>query len=310
MKPLVLTPGDPLGVGPELAARVLARPDREAKRADVVLAGDGDAIARACDQAGVAWMAGMASSDPGRVRIVDTAGGAEPAEVAALRWSVGRILAGEARGLVTGPIHKARLRDRGFTYSGHTDFLGALCGRDRPVMAFVGGKLRVALVTVHIPLAEVSASLSVDAITHTVRTAHAALERDLGLASPRIAILGLNPHAGESGVLGREELDVIGPAVATARQEGIDARGPVSAETAFLQALDGKFDMIVAMYHDQGLAPLKLVDFGRSVNWTLGLPIVRTSVDHGTADDIAWTGKADPSSMEAALCLAEQLTSR
>jgi 4-hydroxythreonine-4-phosphate dehydrogenase len=310
VKPLILTPGDPLGVGPELAATVLGQRRGEAGQRPVVLAGDGAALARACESKALAWTLNPGVVAPGIVRVVDTSQGEEPAEVAALRWATAEIRAGAAAGLVTGPIHKARLRERGFAFSGHTDFLGALCGVERPVMAFVGGRLRVALVTVHIPLASVSAALTAERIVHTVRIADAALRRDLGISRPRLAVLGLNPHAGESGVLGREEIDVIAPAVEQARAEGIAVTGPVSAETAFLQGLQGEHDMIVAMYHDQGLAPLKLVDFGRSVNWTLGLPIVRTSVDHGTADDIAWTGKADPSSMEAALRLAERLVSR
>ncbi|TNE92113.1 MAG: 4-hydroxythreonine-4-phosphate dehydrogenase PdxA [Deltaproteobacteria bacterium] len=310
MKPLILTPGDPLGVGPELAARVLAERVRTGQAVNAVLAGDGEAIRRACAQVALQIATDGPLAGGSGVAVVDTAGGHEPAEVAALRWAVDRIREGMAAGLVTGPIHKARLRARGFTYSGHTDFLADLCGVERPVMAFVGGQLRVALVTVHIPLRAVADALTIELVAHTGRVADAALRRDLRLEAPRIAVLGLNPHAGESGVLGREEIDVIGPAVEVLRAEGIDATGPVSAETAFMKAMDGHYDLVVAMYHDQGLAPLKLVDFGRSVNWTLGLPIVRTSVDHGTADDLAWTGQADPSSFASALQLAERLTSR
>jgi len=232
--------------------------------------------------------------------------GDEPVEVRALRFSVAACLDGRGRALVTGPIHKARLAARGFVHHGHTEFLGELCGVEHPVMAFVGGGVRVALVTVHIPLSAVPAAVTFDAVLHTLRTADRALRTQLGLAAPRLAVCGLNPHAGDGGVLGREELEVIGPACDAARAEGIDARGPVSAETAFLDPASS--DLVVAMYHDQGLVPLKRVDFGRSVNWTLGLPIVRTSVDHGTADDLVGTGRARSDSMEAALRLALDLT--
>ncbi|MCO4746949.1 MAG: 4-hydroxythreonine-4-phosphate dehydrogenase PdxA [Proteobacteria bacterium] len=309
VKPLIVTPGDPLGVGPELAARVLRDRELSGSPTAVVLVGDGASIARAADAVNLRLRADGPFVDGPGVGVVDTSTGDEPAEVGAIRYAVDAITAGRARGLVTGPIHKARLRARGFTYSGHTDFLGALCGAE-PVMAFVGGDLRVALVTVHIPLRAVADAITREAVLHTLKTAHAALERDLGLKAPRLGVCGLNPHAGEDGVLGSEEVAVIGPAVEDARALGIDARGPLSAEAVFRQAAEGQVDLVVAMYHDQGLAPLKLVDFGRSVNWTLGLPIVRTSVDHGTADDIAWTGKADPASFEAALSLAERLTSR
>ncbi|MFT5685880.1 MAG: 4-hydroxythreonine-4-phosphate dehydrogenase, partial [Myxococcota bacterium] len=193
---------------------------------------------------------------------------------------------------------------------GHTDFLGHLCGVGEPVMAFAGGALRVALVTHHLPLMQVGAALSVPVIQRVVRIADAALRNDLGLEVPRIAVCGLNPHAGERGLLGHEELETIGPACDGLRAEGLSVIGPVSAETAFLTAQRGEIDLVVAMYHDQGLAPLKAVDFGRSVNWTLGLPILRTSVDHGTAEHLMGTGRAEAASMIAALTLAEQVLSR
>jgi len=231
--------------------------------------------------------------------------GAEPVEVRAVRWGAQACAEGRGRALVTGPIHKARLAAAGFVHTGHTDLLGAMFGVD-PVMAFVGGAVRVALVTVHIPLQAVSAAVTVPRVLHTLRVTDRALRTQLGLQAPRLAVCGLNPHAGDGGVLGREELEVIGPAVAAAREEGIDARGPISAETAFAEP--DASDLVVAMYHDQGLVPLKWVDFGRTVNWTLGLPIVRTSVDHGTADALVGTGRARSDSMEAALRLAVQLT--
>ncbi|MBM4393840.1 MAG: 4-hydroxythreonine-4-phosphate dehydrogenase PdxA, partial [Deltaproteobacteria bacterium] len=227
---------------------------------------------------------------------------------AALGEAVGLCLRGEARGLVTGPIHKARLAARGFGYRGHTDFLGALAAVENPVMAFVGGGLRVALVTVHEPLARVPGLVTAERVLATLRVVQHDFRAFLGLQAPRIAVCGLNPHAGEGGLLGREEIEQIGPAIAAARDEGIDARGPVSAEEAFMRPEAS--DLVLAMYHDQGLVALKRVDFGRTVNWTMGLPFVRTSVDHGTADALVGTGLARADSMVAALRLAHQLSPR
>jgi 4-hydroxythreonine-4-phosphate dehydrogenase len=299
--PLVVTPGDPRGIGPEVAVRAL-----EGRSGATVLLGDVDAIRRFAPMLRVAegWdaVAGVCALDPSAFAT------GEPIEVAALREGVRACLAGRARALVTGPIHKARLAAQGFAHPGHTEFLGELCGVERPVMAFVGGSVRVALVTVHVPLARVPAAVTRDAVLHVLRTADHALRTHLGISAPRLAVCGLNPHAGDGGLLGDEEITTIAPAVAAARSEGIDACGPVSAEAAFAHP-EGS-DLIVAMYHDQGLVPLKRVDFGRSVNWTLGLPIVRTSVDHGTADDLVGTGRARPDSMVAALELADALTRR
>ncbi|MCB9673596.1 MAG: 4-hydroxythreonine-4-phosphate dehydrogenase PdxA [Alphaproteobacteria bacterium] len=288
--PLVVTPGDPAGIGPEVAARALADlPDVNA-----VIAGDRAAMRPWLDRLGLPF------------EVVEPIG-TEPIEVRALRWAVDACLEGRAAAMVTGPIHKAKLAAQGFTWPGHTGFLGHLCGVPEPVMAFVGGRVRVALVTVHLPLREVPDALTEEVVVHTVRVAAHALA-GLGIEAPVVSVCGLNPHAGDEGLLGREEIDIIAPAVARCRALGIDARGPMSAEAAFLPTTPG--DLIVAMYHDQGLVPLKALDFGRTVNWTLGLPIVRTSVDHGTAYDLVGTGRADPSSMREALKLAQHLTAR
>jgi 4-hydroxythreonine-4-phosphate dehydrogenase len=308
-RPLVATPGDPAGIGPEVTIRALATWPRRGHRRVVVLG-----AARPVREAAraIGWSIAEAGTldealdDPRDVVLVEPTGD-EPVEVAAIRGAVGACLAGRAGALVTGPIHKARLAARGFPFPDHTSFLGALCGVPEPVMAFVGGSLRVALVTVHLPLAAVPAAITRERVAHTIRVADAALRGPLGLATPRLLVCGLNPHAGDAGLLGHEEQDAIGPAVAEARANGLDARGPMSAEAAFLGATRGEGDLVVAMYHDQGLAPLKAVDFGRSVNWTLGLPFVRTSVDHGTADDLVGTGRADPASFTAALDLADRL---
>ncbi len=241
------------------------------------------------------------------VEVIDPGDAVEPVEIAAVRWAVGECLAGRADALVTGPIHKARVAARGFPHPGHTEFLAALCGVTDPVMAFTGGSVRVALVTVHLPLRSVPDAVTTARVLHTIRLAHRACVLQLGLRRAQIAVCGLNPHAGDGGLLGVEDRDEIAPAVLAAREEGIDAIGPVSAETAFLLARRGEVDLVVAMYHDQGLAPLKAVDFGRSVQWTLGLPIVRVSVDHGTGDDLVGTGRADPASMVAAIRFAAEL---
>ena len=303
--PLLVTPG--MGIGPEVTLRALALDGHD----DVVLVGRVAAIEEANQEVGLPL---QRVDEPavlsGSLAIHEPEAQAEPVEVASVRLAAERCLAGAAAGLVTGPIHKRRLVDQGFSFRGHTDFLGALCGVSDPVMAFVGGELRVALVTHDRPLMSVGGALTPALIEGVVRVAASALEADLGLKAPRIAVCGLNPHAGEEGLLGREEIECIGPACAQLRGAGLDVVGPVSAETAFLEARAGRVALVVAMYHDQGLAPLKAVDFGRSVNWTLGLPILRTSVDHGTADALVGTGRADPSSMRAALGLARKVISR
>ena len=230
------------------------------------------------------------------------------AEVAAITYAVQQCLKGYAAAMTTGPINKKKLIDRGFSFSGHTDFLGALCNAE-PVMAFTGGSLKVVLVTTHIPLFKVPKAINAHNIRHTVHTAAHHLRQDLGIANPRFAVCGVNPHAGEEGVLGEEEKNIIHPCCAQLREDGFDVVGAVSAETAFLMARRNEVDMVVAMYHDQGLAPLKAVDFGRSVNWTLGLPIIRTSVDHGTADALVGQNKADHRSLLAAIELADRIAS-
>lgn len=301
--PLLVTPGDPRGIGPEVAVKAaLGHPG------PLVLVGDGPAIsAEALRQGlGLQEVARLDATEAG-CALLEPPPGPEPVEVRALRLAVQACLDGQARGLVTGPIHKARLAARGFPHPGHTDFLGVLCGVQRPVMAFVGRRLRVVLATVHLPLREVPGALDQAGLLHAMRTAHAALRRDLGVPEPILAVCGLNPHAGDAGLIGREEIEIIGPTCDLLRVEGLDVRGPMSAETAARDAAEGRADLLVAMYHDQGLIPLKLLDFGHAVNWTLGLPIVRTSVDHGTADDIAGRGIADPGSMVAAIALAERV---
>ena len=295
MKPLLVTCG--MGIGPEVTFKALAAYQPSLP---VVLLGREEEL----KSSGIPRTFQLIGAEkPSCFWMTDQQ---EPVEVAAIRVATQQCLAGNALGMVTGPINKMALRKQGFGFQGHTDFLGHLCGAD-PVMAFVGGELRVALVTTHIPLMSVAQQLTKERIVHVVQVAAHALQRDLGISHPRFGVCGLNPHAGEQGMLGGEEQDVIDPACQELRRQGFQIEGAISAETAFLLARQKRIDMVVAMYHDQGLAPLKAVDFGRSVNWSIGLPILRTSVDHGTADQLVGKNQADPSSMIAALRLAEQI---
>ena len=305
--PLLVTPG--MGIGPEVTLRAL----EITGTSDVILIGrehplrEVDSVIKMVSVA--SWSMAMKAIKDDLVPILEPSDAGEPIEVAAIRMATERCLAGEASGLVTGPIHKARLVQQGFQFRGHTDFLGHLCGV-QPVMGFVGGELRVALVTTHLPLSAVSSAVNQERVVHTVRIADRSLRESLGLENPRIVVCGLNPHAGEDGLLGNEDRDEIVPAVRELQALGVNAKGPIGVEAAFLAARSGQADLVVAMYHDQGLGPLKAVDFGRSVNWSMGLPIVRVSVDHGTADGLVGTGRAKADSMVSAMKLARTIVKR
>lgn len=218
-----------------------------------------------------------------------------------------RCLAGELAALVTAPISKQLLRDAGYRFEGHTELLAHVARTKRFAMMLVGGPLRVSLATIHVPLAQVPRLLSKRRITEVIELSHDVCKR-FGIRLPRIGVAGLNPHAGEGGLLGHEEQLIIAPAVRQATRKGINATGPWPADTLFHKAYHGEFDAVVAMYHDQGLAPLKMIAFDTGVNLTLGLPFVRTSPDHGTAFDIAGKGIANPASMIAAINLAAELS--
>ncbi|HEX9627555.1 MAG TPA: 4-hydroxythreonine-4-phosphate dehydrogenase PdxA, partial [Acidiferrobacterales bacterium] len=228
-----------------------------------------------------------------------------------------------ATALVTGPVHKGVINDAGIAFTGHTEFLAQLTGVATPVMLLVGGAhgpdrghgplphpLRVALATTHLPLRAVPDAITADALKAVLRVLAADLRRRFGIARPRILVAGLNPHAGEQGHLGREELDCIEPALAELRAEGLDLTGPLPADTLFTRQYLDRADAVLAMYHDQGLPVLKYAGFGAAVNVTLGLPLVRTSVDHGTALELAGTGRADPGSLLAAIDMAAALARR
>jgi 4-hydroxythreonine-4-phosphate dehydrogenase len=243
-------------------------------------------------------------------------GAAAPQVIAWIERAVALALAGEAGGVVTAPIAKAALYDAGFKYPGHTEFIGALTaaapmsGERGPVMMLTAKDLRVALVTVHEPLARVPGLLSQQRIVAVGRVVAEALRRDFGLAAPRLVVAGLNPHAGEGGAIGDEELAIVAPAVAALRQAGIDARGPLPADSLFHDAARRTYDAAICLYHDQALIPVKMLDFWGGVNLTLGLPIVRTSPDHGTAFDIAGKGLARADSLIAAIRMATEIAAR
>jgi 4-hydroxythreonine-4-phosphate dehydrogenase len=295
---LVVTQGDPEGIGPELLLRVAALGDLGPE--DRVVADPGvldDVAARI----GADWAA------RGRAALAAVLAPPPAADqVSALVAAVDRVLARPGSALVTAPFDKAAAARAGFPHPGHTEYLAARAGVSEYCMALVGPRLRVALATIHVPLREVVARLSVDAIARPGRLLADALRAHVGLEAPRIGVLGVNPHAGEGGLMGDEEARIVAPALELLRRERPWAEwlGPLPADTAVARHARGALDGIVAMYHDQGLAPFKLLHFADGVNVTLGLPFVRTSPDHGTARDIAGKGIADPSSMLAAVQLA------
>lgn len=219
-------------------------------------------------------------------------------------------LAGEADAMVTAPVQKSTINAAGIPFSGHTEFLAALCGTDKVVMLLAGGDLRVALATIHLPLAAVPGAITRAGLSDTIRIVDAELRTRFGIAEPRLLVLGLNPHAGEDGVLGDEEIRTIRPVVDELRAQGLKLHGPVAGDSAFTPSSLADCDAVIAMYHDQGLGPLKARHFGGIVNVTLGLPILRTSVDHGTALALAGSGRADHSSLRAAVDLAIELIGR
>jgi 4-hydroxythreonine-4-phosphate dehydrogenase len=284
---VAITVGDPSGIGPEIA--------RKAAAASGVLDACTPVIYAPEDVE--AFVPGQVSAEAGRAAYDTIVRAVEDAR------------AGRVDAVATAPISKLAFAQAGLPWRGHTDLLAHLCGVDHVVMMFHAPALKVALITVHVPLADVPRLLTPDAVTSTIELVARELPR-FGIARPRLALAGLNPHAGEDGVLGVEDGRVLAPAVAACRARGIDVVGPVPGDTVFVRASRGEFDAVVACYHDQGLIPVKLLAFGTAVNVTLGLPIVRTSVDHGTAFDIAGQDKADPGSMIEAVLLAAKLAGR
>jgi 4-hydroxythreonine-4-phosphate dehydrogenase len=318
VKPLAVSLGDPAGVGPELIVEAWARREAEGLPPFVVVGGSGT-LGEAARTRGIhAWYSSVERVVP---VVGETSAGYHPGRpeetgsrlaLESLRVATRLVLEGKASGLVTGPIAKAELAKVGFAFPGQTEFVADACGAaaEDAVMMLAGPTLRTVPLTVHIPLADVPARLTTELIVNKARIVDAALRRDFGIAAPRLAVCGLNPHAGEAGRMGREEIEIIKPALAALRAEGIDATGPHPADTLFAPHKRASYDVALAMYHDQALVPLKTLDFDHGVNVTLGLPIVRTSPDHGTAFDIAGKGIADPSAMIAAIRMAGEIAER
>jgi 4-hydroxythreonine-4-phosphate dehydrogenase len=305
---LALTLGDPAGIGPEIALKALASP----RRPDAALSVFGP-LAALRERA---RRFGLRDPESLEVRLVDVPGDAVPLGVAgpaggraaaeAVLAAVREARQGVVDALVTAPLNKEALAAAGYPWPGHTEMLADAAGVSDVAMMFVGGGLRVALLTIHQSLRSVPDAIGAEGISRIVRLVARELPR-FRAAGSRIAICGLNPHAGEGGLFGAEERDVIRPAVDALRAEGFDLEGPLPADTVFVRAARGEFDAVVAAYHDQGLIPVKLAAFGHAVNVTLGLPFVRTSVDHGTGFDIVEKGVADEGSLLAAMALAAEL---
>jgi 4-hydroxythreonine-4-phosphate dehydrogenase len=305
-----ITLGDPTGIGPEIIVAALASAPAE-YRARCVVYGDRGPLERGAHVLGLALpdvtIVGVGAGDAAVAGQPDVRSGA--AQVGYLETAVAAAKRGEHAALVTAPISKSWARRGGFQFLGHTEMLAARLGASDVAMFFVGPKLKVALATVHRPLVEVVTELSTERVRAVIELVAASLAKDFGLAAPRIGVVGLNPHAGEDGLLGDEDEEVIAPALVTPCGTAV-LSGPLVPDAAFRDHLHGRYDAVVAMYHDQGLIPVKLVDFEESVNVTLGLPIVRTSPDHGTAYDIAGKGVARAVSMERALALAFEMLDR
>jgi 4-hydroxythreonine-4-phosphate dehydrogenase len=329
-KPLAISMGEPAGVGPDLILQLFAsrqafdlpafcvfghaeflraRATRLGLSIDIVECSPADAAVVFSNALPVVPVDGLVPDRPGEISPVSA-----PVVLGAIRAAVEATLTGACRGLVTAPIHKAALYLAGFRHPGHTEFLAELCalgGTPKlPVMMLAHGGLRAVPVTIHVPIKDVPSLLSRELIVDTVRVVAHDLSSRFGIANPQIAVTGLNPHAGEGGAIGREDLEIVGPAVAQLQFEGIGVEGPLPADTLFYPTHWARYDAVVAMYHDQALIPIKTVAFEDAVNITLGLPIVRTSPDHGTAFDLAGTGRASPRSFRAAIEMAHAMTSQ
>jgi 4-hydroxythreonine-4-phosphate dehydrogenase len=293
--------GEPAGIGPQIAVAAFHALGGHIGRHELRLVGDAQ-VFRACGELPSEALM------PTNSRATRIAARPDPANEAAvteaIEIAVTAALHGKAAAIVTAPINKAVLQRAGFAFPGHTEYLAHLTGAPRAVMMLASNALRVVPLTIHMPLADVAKSIDTASIVETGEIVLAALARDFGIARPRLAVAGLNPHAGEDGVLGGEDAAIIAPAVAQLKARGHDVRGPLSADTMFHEEARARYDAALCMYHDQALIPIKTLSFWDGVNVTLGLPIVRTSPDHGTAFDIAGTGKADPRSMIAAIEMA------
>lgn len=325
-KPIIVTMGDPSGIGPELIVKALVEGAFTNLSHPLLIAGDAGALQRAAGLFGASVTVAAAGEESLltiadqqlAVRVLSSLpagqmayGRPGPAAGQAMadyvEWAVQICRSGNAAAMVTCPINKAAIHAAGIGFPGHTELLAERCGCDKVVMMLAGERLKVCLVTTHLAYRDVPDLLSEADILATLTIVDQALRRDFGFARPRLGVLALNPHAGEGGLFGAEEQTLIAPAIARAQAAGIAASGPHSADSFFHFAVQGGADAVVCMYHDQGLIPLKLLHFDDAVNVTLGLPIVRTSVDHGTAYDLAGTGRASTASLIAALRLADRM---
>ncbi|MBE0614527.1 MAG: 4-hydroxythreonine-4-phosphate dehydrogenase PdxA [Burkholderiales bacterium] len=318
-RPLVaVTSGEPAGIGPDICLALAAL--RPACRA--VIFADSELLAQRAEQLGLKLR--LRAFDPARPPAADElevlhlplaapvqAGRLDPANgryvLSLLDRAVAGCMDGSFSAMVTAPVHKGVINDAGIPFTGHTEYLAALTSTPRVVMMLAGGGLRVALATTHLALAEVAGAITRESLDATLRILHRALQQRFGIAAPRLLIAGLNPHGGEGGHLGREEIEIICPVLEQLRRSGMHLEGPLPADTLFTPAVLARGDCVLAMYHDQGLPVLKYASFGAGVNVTLGLPIVRTSVDHGTALDLAGSGKADTGSLVAAIEMALEM---
>lgn len=320
---IVLTPGEPAGIGPDITLAAAGR----SWEAELVAVCDPDLLHARAQHLGIAieiseFQPGDDAQphQPGTLKVAPVplavdckAGSLDPANaqyvVDTLDCAVAGCLDETFDAMVTAPVQKSIINDAGIPFSGHTELLAERTGTPRVVMMLASGKMRVALATTHLALRDVPDAITAPLLHETLQIVHRDLQSKFGIAAPRIAVLGLNPHAGEGGHLGREEIETIEPALAALRQQGMELLGPLPADTAFNPKVLDACDAVFAMYHDQGLPTLKYAGFGNAVNITLGLPIIRTSVDHGTALDIAGSGKAAPDSLFTALQAAIQMSS-
>jgi len=317
---LALTAGEPAGIGPELCLQLALEP----RQAGIVVVASEALLAERARMLGIevqlhVWQPGTPPQmEPGHLSVWPVegcqnlaAGKTDPANsryvLTTLEIATRACLNGDVDGMVTAPVHKGVINEAGIAFSGHTEFLQELCGVERVVMMLATDELRVALVTTHLPLRDVADAITPERLSQVTRILDADLRTFFGISEPRILVAGLNPHAGEGGHLGREEIEVIEPTLEKLRGEGINLTGPLPADTLFTPHWLDNADAVLAMYHDQGLPVLKFQGFGRAVNITLGLPIVRTSVDHGTALDLAGTGKADAGSLHTAIRVGEHM---
>lgn len=315
MKPLLVSSGEPAGIGPDICLTLAA------SHLPVVILGDKSLLAQRAEQLGLNIV--LKDYSVGEKTVTDSnqlavlhvpcpvkpiAGVLDPQNasyvLAMLTTAAQRCLHGEFSALITAPVHKAVINQAGFAFSGHTEFLAHQCNIETVVMMLACEAMRVALVTTHLPLKDVPKAVTMSSVTNVITCLDKSLKQEFGISKPRIFVAGLNPHAGEGGFLGHEEIEIISPALYALQKQGIDVHGPFPADTMFVEQHANDCDAFVAMYHDQGLPVLKYAGFGRAVNITLGLPIIRTSVDHGTALELAGTGKADVGSMKAAIEIA------